>query len=378
MTEHSDPQGSPCPDTQRKEQQPTALVRIEAPTKAERLISRHATIAVLDTARYDQMWRVATAMAASSLVPESLCKNSAGPLPELTIIANCFKIVNLAERWQFDPFALMDCVSVVHGKLCFEGKVIHAAIEQCLGVRLSYQFTEGKGADMGVIVSATLSGETERREIRGRVKDWHRGPKSPWADEGAWERQLRYRGAREWCRAHSPGVLLGIYAPDEMDESNGRHEPQKLELSDAPPPRRAIIQEMKAGDIVDVAVSETVPAREQTGQEPAKPATEIPSGNENVSRETIDAPPPRRTGPIPVKGKAPKKETDKPAEPALDPEEAGWLTLFEKDLRECRNVMAVNEIVDRREKAIGLLSPAGKQRSTAIINSVLNDIMGKK
>jgi hypothetical protein len=33
---------------------------------------------------------------------------------------------------------------------------------------------------------------------------------------------LRYRGAREWCRIHEPGLMLGVYGDDEMEEMNAR------------------------------------------------------------------------------------------------------------------------------------------------------------
>lgn len=50
------------------------------------------------------------------------------------------------------------------------------------------------------------------------MKDWHKGPKSPWGNEGAWRRQLRYMGNREWARAHAPAIMLGVYVDDELHE----------------------------------------------------------------------------------------------------------------------------------------------------------------
>jgi hypothetical protein len=53
------------------------------------------------------------------------------------IMANCFLVVNQAVRWNMDPFAVAQCVSVVHGKLCYEGKLIAAIIEAKLGIATS-------------------------------------------------------------------------------------------------------------------------------------------------------------------------------------------------------------------------------------------------
>jgi hypothetical protein len=71
---------------------------------------------------------------------------------------------------------------------------------------------------LGVRVSGTLPGESKPRTVAGSVAMWHKGGKSPWANPTAWPRQLRYMGAREWCRAHKPSLMLGILTDDEVDE----------------------------------------------------------------------------------------------------------------------------------------------------------------
>jgi hypothetical protein len=171
-------------------------------------------VPTLDTARFEHMQRIATVMAASSLVPETLRKD----LEREAVLANCFLVVNQAVRWGMDPFAVAQCCSVVHGRICYEGKLVHAVIEAKLGVRLKYAFDEGKGDALGVTVSGQLPGEDEERTVDGTVAQWKtNGNNSPWSSPANWKRQLRYRGAREWARAHAPAVLLGVYSDDEMD-----------------------------------------------------------------------------------------------------------------------------------------------------------------
>lgn len=179
-------------------------------------------IPILDTSKFEHMQRIAMAMAESSIIPDSIRgtkeNNQFVAFPPKTVVANCFRIVNQAVRWGFDPFAVMDCASIVHGKLMWEGKLVAAVIDAKLGIKLKYDFDDAKGQDLKVTVSGTLPGELEPRTIEGRVKDWHKGAKSPWANESDWKRQLRYRGAREWARAFTPAVMLGIYADDELQE----------------------------------------------------------------------------------------------------------------------------------------------------------------
>lgn len=175
-------------------------------------------IPVLDTARFEHMQRIASVMAATSLVPESLRAVKRDkhwePLTREQIFANCFLVVNQATRWGMDPFAVAQCCSVVHGKLTFEGKLVAAVLDAKLGVRLSYTW-DGEGDRMSIVVSGTLPDGTIET-VDGNVATWRTsGAGSPWAP-GNYRRMLAYRGAREWARLYAPAVMLGVYSDDEM------------------------------------------------------------------------------------------------------------------------------------------------------------------
>lgn len=197
-----------------------AVVDDRAPIKRE-MIQVIDPIPVLDSGRFEHMQRIATVMAKSSLIPDSLCrapkKGNEEPerLPDHVVLSNCFLVVNQAVRWNMDPFAVAQCVSVVKGKICYEGKLIAAVIEAKLGVRLRYKWDEGKGDNLGIVVSGTLpDGDTV--EIDGTVGEWKTtGNGSPWTPKQS-KKMLAYRGAREWARLYAPGMMLGIYSDDEM------------------------------------------------------------------------------------------------------------------------------------------------------------------
>lgn len=193
-------------------------------------------IPVMDSDRFSQMQRIASAMAHGSLVPEALThaktkgQTELQPLGYDTVLANCFLVVNQAVRWGMDPFAVAQCVSVVHGKLCYEGKLVAAVLDVKLGIKLNYQFgkwdkvksitdlsEEGTGDDLAVRVSETMPDGTMGRFVDGYVGGWKTtGSGSPWGNSANHRRQLRYRGAREWSRAHESGVMLGVYTEDEL------------------------------------------------------------------------------------------------------------------------------------------------------------------
>ena len=199
-------------------------------------------IPVLDTARFEQMQRISTAIAQGSLIPETLRGVHQGsganrqlvPFDMPTIVANVFRVVNQAVRWNADPFSVIDCCSVVHGRLMYEGKLVHAIIESRVGLRLNYRFgkmvdgrfdgsEEGKGEALAIQVFAKYDDEETERTIEGSVAEWKTtGNQSPWGNPSAHRRMLRYRGTREWARAHSPSVLLGVVTDDEIEADADR------------------------------------------------------------------------------------------------------------------------------------------------------------
>ena len=171
-------------------------------------------LSVFDSGQFEQMWVVAGAISQGTLVPTTL----RGGTEEETK-ANCLRVVEQAQRWNMSPFAVIDCASVVHGRLMWEGKLVAAVIDSLAGVRLAYDYS-GSGEDRKVIVSGTFADETEPRTIEGTVKDWKTtGKGSPWDKVSQRDQMLASRGARQWARRYAPAVMLGVYSPDEFDTS---------------------------------------------------------------------------------------------------------------------------------------------------------------
>lgn len=167
-------------------------------------------IAIFDGGSFEHMYRVAKAMSAGSLIPQTL----KGSTPEETT-ANCLRVVEQAQRWGFSPFAVMDHASVVHGKLMWEGKLVSAALDATLGIKLKYQYS-GEGQQRKVVVTGNIDGEP--MTVEGTVAAWKTSGKgSPWDKAGQHDQMLAYRGAREWTRRYAPSAILGVYTTDEME-----------------------------------------------------------------------------------------------------------------------------------------------------------------
>jgi hypothetical protein len=180
----------------------------------ERLIV-HDPVGILDSSRFEHMMRIAKVMACSSLIPDSLTIKDKRPLEPDAVLGNCFLVVNQASRWNADPFAVAQCVSIVKGKICYEGKLISAIIAAKLGVRLSYEWNDKPGDAFGIVVSGTIPGETDSRSIAGTVGQWR-------TDNEQWKKNprnmLAYRGSREWGRLYASDIMLGVYSPDELED----------------------------------------------------------------------------------------------------------------------------------------------------------------
>jgi len=225
-------------------------------------------ISVFDSGQFEQMWNIAGALSQGSLIPDTL----KGKTPDETK-ANCLRVVEQAARWGLSPFAVMDSASVVHGKLMWEGKLIAAAIKATLNVRLRYTY-EGSGESRKVTVSGVIDGIEET--IEGTVADWKTtGKGSPWDNLANRDQMLAYRGARQWARRHAPEVILGVYAPDEFDETGN---PEMVNVTNGRTPAKRETPNIPGNK----------PAETQTEPEPAKdarPPTIPPTGKQKKPRE---------------------------------------------------------------------------------------------
>jgi len=225
-------------------------------------------IPILDTARFEHMQRIATIMANASLVPEQLRTYREGdktyPLPFEQIMANCFLVVNQATKWNMDPFGVAQCVSVVKGKLCYEGKLVAAVLDAKLGIELTFTYNGKTGDALGVVVSGVINGVT--KTVEGTVGGWKTtGSNSPWSSPNNHQRQLAYRGSREWARVHKPALMLGAYTDDELaDMQDASRANRARDVSPPPPPPPTIQPPATTPAIEDAQFAESQTAVTET------------------------------------------------------------------------------------------------------------------
>lgn len=160
----------------------------------------------------------------SALTPRHL----KGETPEETL-ANCFRVVNQAIRWQFDPFAVADETYVVGGKLGYQGKLVAAVIHTRAGLdgKLSCEF-DGAGDKRKITIRGKFRGESQPREITLEVGQAKTANKMWTADP---DQKLWYSGVIKWARRHCPEVIMGVLTEDDIEriqESEQAEGPKKV------------------------------------------------------------------------------------------------------------------------------------------------------
>lgn len=210
-----------------------------------------ADIPIYDTAKFEHQGRIATVLARSFLMPETL----RGETFEETQ-ANAFLVVSMAERWGLEPTQVAQGCSVVYGKLMLEGKLVAAILDSKLGIELLHYYKGERGKDSRrVYVTDVEITEEEfaalepgnypfrlmQRMIDGSIAEWKTKKKSggtndAWVDPQQADMQLRYRGDRVWTRAYRSALLLGVYTPEELTYLREDRE-DRVEREGRQPPR---------------------------------------------------------------------------------------------------------------------------------------------
>ncbi|MCF6686001.1 RecT family recombinase [Raoultella ornithinolytica] len=165
--------------------------------------------------------------------------------------ADCMAVAMQAAQWGMNPFAVAQKTHVINGALGYEAQLVNAAItamaptkdrvhfewfgpwENVIGKFIEKTNDKGKkylaagwsAADekgCGVKVWATLKGESEPRVLDLLLTQAQVRNSTLWGSDP--KQQLAYLGVKRWARLYCPDVILGVYTPDELQETTPRVE----------------------------------------------------------------------------------------------------------------------------------------------------------
>ena len=184
----------------------------------------------------DRMFKVAEFMASSkTTLPAHFRGNP----------ADCLAVVMQSMQWDMNPFAVAQKTHLVNGVLGYEAQLVNAVITSRAPVtgRLEYEWFGNwskvigkfiiKNGDkgeyrqpgwkledeegLGVSVWATFKGESQPRRLDLLLAQARTRNSTLWADDP--RQQLAYLATKRWSRLYCPDVIMGVYSPDEMEES---------------------------------------------------------------------------------------------------------------------------------------------------------------
>lgn len=261
---------------------------------------------LLDTARFEHLWRLARTFADSTLVPEHYRKQP----------ANVFIGLQMALRLNIDPFQMLQKLYVVHGKPGIEAQMVIGLVNSRGPFTGPIQWKmKGEGDNKECTAYATHKQTGEVCEVTVTMKmvkaeGWYGKAGSKW--QSMPDMMFRYRSATFLARLYCPEVIMGMATAEELADTaiQGEYEVIKDEPKQSP---ELVAAEACAADpeLKELAKSLNMGLTE-LGQ------LLINEGAESAKQTMIDTAPPapkprahRRTKPI----EAPKPEASEERTP---------------------------------------------------------------
>lgn len=173
----------------------------------------------IDTKRFNQLWRIASGFARSTMVPEHFQGK-----PD-----NCFIAVQMAMRLGVDPFMFMQKCYIVHGKPGIEAQLAIALVNTSGIFRdaLDYEIegTDARKDDYRVRVVACR--KSTGKDVAGpwvdwplvRGEEWDKKKGSKWVTMPGL--MFMYRAAMFFARMHCPERLMGMSTVEELFDADG-------------------------------------------------------------------------------------------------------------------------------------------------------------
>lgn len=196
-----------------------------------------------NVAKFEFAQRVAAVFAESTMVPEHYKKNA----------GNCLIAMNLAERWNADPFMVMQNVYIIQGRPGIEGKLVIALINASgrfdpLEFKNIGNLRSPKNDDDGCVAFAL-----ERKSgkvLEGTAVTWKIVKDEGWLakNNSKWktipEQMFCYRAATFFARRYCPEVLLGMQTKEEILDVTTM-EPDQNGVYTAPAPVESVMERLK-------------------------------------------------------------------------------------------------------------------------------------
>ncbi|KPY52807.1 hypothetical protein [Pseudomonas syringae] len=296
-------------------QQTTSLAQMQ--TSAVAAPKNDAPMSLLTGSGFEQLQRVAKALAGSTLVPvqyRAFAETKeygrvTGHVPNPAGLPNCVVALNMALRMGADPLMVMQNLYVIEGRPSWSSQFIIAMLNSCGRFSpLRFDLSEpGKAEELTYSATFWKDGKKVTEQRKAKIKhqtctawvieketgDRLNGPTISMQmaiDEGwltkngsKWltmpEVMLRYRAASMLGRLYAPELLMGLQSREEVEDfidatadGAGTYSVDVNDLRNKEPEAPSIIEE--DGESVDTETGEIVTDSAESATETADPLTE--------------------------------------------------------------------------------------------------------
>lgn len=164
---------------------------------------------------------------------------------ELRNVGDCMAITMQAMNWKMNPFSVAQKTFFINGRIGYEAQLVAAAINNSGAIVGNFDFEwfgpwekvvgkfeikkNDKGQEyrvpgwkladeegVGIKVWAMRRGESEPRVMQVLLAQARTRNSTMWADDP--KQQLAYLAQKKWARLYAPGVIMGVYTPDELHQ----------------------------------------------------------------------------------------------------------------------------------------------------------------
>lgn len=206
------------------------------------------SLLLLDQAAMANMMKLADFMAsAKSTVPQAY-RNNPG---------DCLAVVMQATQWRMNPYTVAQKTHFINGNIGYEAQLVNAVISNSGAIKGQFHYEwfgewtkvigkfeiktstkDNKTSEyrvpgwnlkdeegLGIKIWATLKGETEPRVLELLLAQARTRNSTLWADDP--KQQIAYLAQKRWTRLYAPGVIMGVYTADELED----YQPQEIDVT---------------------------------------------------------------------------------------------------------------------------------------------------
>jgi len=192
-------------------------IQLSAPKPVQGVVAKNGAFSG-DIKSFEDAQRMAGALASSTLIPKDYQKN----------MPNCMIALEMAQRVNANPMAVMQNLHVIHGKPSWSSQFVIAALNGCgrfTALRF-HMFGDENSDSFGCMVYCNDADTGEQLTgpkvtiAMAKAEGWYSKNGSKWKTMP--ELMLRYRSAKFFGNLYAPDILMGMSTNDEMQDIHSR------------------------------------------------------------------------------------------------------------------------------------------------------------